>query len=101
MATIDKYTSQVGLEPGGTPRVSLDNSLGRAIEGLGGTIGAVARQVQQRQDQRDEFRAANGKRRFDLQLEEERQKMLENAPPDGAGFHDGFMRDVYNPKREE
>lgn len=101
MATIEKYTARQGLNPGGAPQISLDKSLSSAVQGLGSAVNAYADQAQQREDQRNEFKAANGKRRLDLELEQERQSMLENAAPDGAGFHDSFMRGVFQPKREE
>lgn len=103
MATITKYTEQQGLSPdrAGMPNVRLDNSVGRAVEGLGGAISSAAAQFQRRAEEREDLKAQDGYRKLQLSLGEDMEVRSQSMPEDGSGFHDDFVKNVYQPKRDE
>ena len=98
MAKIERYTANVALQPGGTPSVNLDDAFGRALTNFGNTLSVVGEAKRQRDEERENFRAENDYRKLKLETNDE----LANAEmaDDGAGFHDGFMKDVFAPKRD-
>lgn len=103
MAQIQKYQAQTALVPdaGGVPSVNLQDYGGRALQGLGGAIESAAQMFQQREEQKEDFKAQDGLRRMQLETGRELQERALNMEEDGAGFHDSFLTDVYTPKRND
>lgn len=100
MAEIKKYTAQVGLSPAAEPNVRVSNALGEAVEGLGRSVSNVATMFDQRKQERDNFKAQNDYRTFQLQLGQEMEERAANMQPGGEGFHDDFVANVFRPRRD-
>lgn len=100
MAKIDTYTAQQALQPGNTPSVQLSSAVGQAVSGLGSEISNFAAVLQQRNEQRENFKAENDLRRMNLELAEDLRKRSETAPEDGAGVYEGFVTKDFRPKRD-
>lgn len=98
MAKIERYVAGVGLQPGSTPSVNLDDAAWRALSRFGSSLSAIGEAKRQRDEERENFRAENDYRKLKLETADE----LANSEiaPDGAGFHDGFMEKVFKPKRD-
>lgn len=104
MATIPTYNASVGLRSPGRPDARLIAPEAQALEQVGASIadaGAAVQAFQDRNDKRDAFKAENDYRKFQLELGAGMAEQELNAPVDGAGFHDGFVENVYRPKRDE
>lgn len=103
MAQIQKVTAGVPLNPdaAGMPRANIQSATGRALQGVGQAVGGLADAFQQREEQKQNFKAENDYRRLQLEYGREMDERSQNMAPDGAGFHDDFMGSVYTPKREE
>lgn len=101
MAQIVKYTAQQGLNIPSTPQSSIQSYEGRALQGLGGAISDVAAMFQQREEKKEDFKAQDGYRRLQLQLDEDMRLRAEQMPEDGEGFHNDFMSSVYTPERNK
>lgn len=101
MATIEKRTAQVGLDPGSAPNVQISDILGRAVQGLGSSLGNVADMLQARKDQQDQFKDQNNYRKLQLDLGQGMADQQQNIAPDGEGFHDAYLQNVYNPARDK
>lgn len=100
MARIDTYVAQQSLQPGNTPAVQLSSAVGQAVEGLGGQVSNFAASLQQRQEQKENFKAENDYRRLKLQLDEDIRKRSSEAPEDGTGVHETFVVQDFRPKRD-
>lgn len=108
MATINKYVANEGLDGdrGGMPRPQLTNAMSNAVVGLGrgiSDLGSLAKTMQDKQKQKDEFKAQDGYRRLQLNLGrqlEDRANDPNFMTEDGSGFHDNFVTKVYNPERD-
>ena len=100
MAEIKKYTAQVGLNPAGAPGVRVSNVLGEAVQGLGNTISSVATAFDQRKQERENFKAQNDYRTFQLQLQQEMDAKAAEMAPGGDGFHDDFVANTFRPRRD-
>lgn len=101
MAQIVKYTAQQGLNPGGQPRAQVHSYQGTALENLGGAIESAAALFQQREEQKENFKANADKQKLDLQLAREMDDRAQQLDGDGAGFHDSFLKEVYTPLRNK
>lgn len=100
MAEIVKYTQQqaIGGQASSTP---IRSYTGAALEGLGGAIADIGAQFSQMQQQKEDFKAKDGYRKLQLQLANDMDTRAQDIAPDGTGFHDGFMKDVYSPARDK
>lgn len=102
MATIEKRTAQVGLDPGSAPNVEVSNILGSAIGGLGSAVSNLGEVLAAKKAKQDDFKDENAYRLFKLNtaqgLTDEAQTKM---APDGEGFHDQFLTNVYNPARDK
>lgn len=98
MARLESYVAQKGLDPGSTPSVQLDDAPWRALAQVGRSIQAAGEYAQARKEKAEDFRVENDYRRMNMELENELTNM--EPPEDGVGFHDNFVANVYNPKRE-
>jgi hypothetical protein len=100
MAQIPTYTASVATRSAGVPSVNLQAPDAAALANVGGAIQDVAAVFQQRQEQRDDFKAKNNFRKFELGMARGLVEAEQNAPADGEGFHDGFIQNVYRPQRD-
>lgn len=100
MARIETYTAQQSLQPGNTPSISLSSAVGQEVAGLGAEIQSFAAQIQQRNEQKENFKAENDRRRLDLQLAEDLRLRAAEAPEDGAGVYESFVTKDFKPKRD-
>ena len=100
MARIDTYTAQQGLNPGSTPVVQLNNPVADEMVNIGKQVTAVANTLIQRNEQKENFKVENDARRLDLELTRDLQTQAAEMEPDGTGFHDKFISEVYKPKRD-
>lgn len=100
MATIQTYTAQRALQPGNTPAVSLSSAVGQEVEGLGGQVQALASAIQQRNEQKENFKAENDYRRMKMQWEEDLRIRASEAPEDGSGVYESFVTKDFKPKRD-
>lgn len=101
MAAIPRYQASVGIQSAGIPNTQLQSPDGAALAGVGNAIQDAAAVFEQKQNQRDEFKARNDYRKLQLDLDQGLTDAAQNAAEDGSGFHDGFVENVFRPKREE
>lgn len=103
MAQIVKYVAQQLLDgdAGGMPRPQISGALGEAIQGLGGSIQRFGEAAQERQQTKENFKAENDYRKLQLDLGQGLADKAETIAPDGTGFHDSFVSDVYRPARDK
>lgn len=102
MATIPQYTARKLLDPDRVPNSRLISyesealgNVGSALEQLGGTL-------VQRQQQREAFKVENDYRKLQLDMSQQMADYeANNMPEGGIGFHDGFLKDVFQPRRDE
>jgi soluble lytic murein transglycosylase-like protein len=100
MARIPQYNQSVGLGAPATPSPNLSSAVGQELEGFGGALQTVAATIQEKQQQRENFAAENSYRKFKLDLQSELETRAAAIEPGGAGFHDGYMTEVFKPKRD-
>lgn len=101
MATIEKRTAQVGLDPGSAPSVQISDILGRSIEGVGGAVSNLGAMLADRQKKQEDFKDQNDYRKLQLDLGQGMTDEAQNIAPDGTGFHDQYLQNVYNPARDK
>lgn len=101
MATIEKRTAQVGLDPGSEPNVQVTDILGRSIEGIGGAVSNLGQVLAARQQKQEDFKDQNNYRKLQLDLGQGMADEAQNIAPDGTGFHDQYLQNVYNPARDK
>lgn len=101
MARIPSYETQQGLNPGSTPVVQLNNPVADELVNIGKQVTQVSNALIQRNQQKEDFKTENDARRLELELTDELQKQAAEMEPDGTGFHDKFISDVYKPKRDQ
>lgn len=100
MARIDTYTARQALQPGNTPAIQLSSAIGQEVEGLGGQISQLAASIQQRNEQKENFKAENERRKLDMELAEDLRLRQESAPEDGSGVYESFVTEAFRPKRD-
>lgn len=102
MATIPQYTAKKGLEADAMPNPTLHPYEANAWGRVGEALQDVGSMLVQRQQQKEDFLAESQYRKFKLDLGNDLiNEQQTNMPEGGIGFHDGFMRRVFQPKREE
>lgn len=106
MARIEKIIAQQQLDPdsGGMPRPQVSTALADAVQGFGNSLGNIAAKLDQRKQQKEDFKSENDYRRMKINLGQqlsERAASDEYMAPDGDGFHDDFNKNVYAPAREQ
>lgn len=101
MAQIEKRTAQIGLDPGSAPSVQIDDTLARAVGGLGNSVSNVGAMLQERKDKQQDFKDQNNYRKLQLDLSQQMSDEADKMAPDGEGFHDQFLSQVYNPARDK
>lgn len=103
MAQIVKYVAQEQLNPdaGGMPRPQISDAMGNAVQGIGGAISNVGAMLADRKEKQDNFKDENSYRKLQLNLGQQLNEQAENMAPDGDGFHDGYLANVYKPERDK
>lgn len=101
MAQIIRYDAQQQLNPGSMPSGQVREYVGEALQGLGGAVQDVAAAFQRQQEQKEDFNARDGYRKLQLGLGQQMDERSQNMAPDGSGFHDAFVKDVYTPERDK
>lgn len=106
MARIEKVIAQQQLDPdsNGMPRPQVSTAFADALQGFGNTISNAAAKFQQRQEQKEDFKAENDYRRMKIELNNQLSTRAADDTimmPDGEGFHKDFTENVYNPAREK
>lgn len=101
MAQIIRYDAGQQLNPGSAPNEQMRNYTASALQGLGGAVQDVAAAFQRQQEQKEDFKAKDGYRRLQLGLGQQMDDRAQNMEPDGSGFHDAFVKDVYTPERDK
>jgi hypothetical protein len=100
MAQIPQYTARKGLDPDRIPDTTIVPYEARAMEKVGSAIQDVGAMLVERQQQKENFVTENQYRKFQLDLTNEMSQRQQNMPEGGIGFHEGFMNDVFKPKRD-
>lgn len=100
MARIETYVAQRPLQPGNTPSIQLSSAVGQEVAGLGAEVQSFAAQLQQRQEQKENFKAENDRRKLNLELAEDLRLRASEAPEDGAGVYESFVTKDFRPKRD-
>ncbi|MER8524002.1 HNH endonuclease [Mesorhizobium sp. M0644] len=68
--------------------------IGRAMQGFGDELSAVAERYQQQKQQQEAFDAELARRRFNGQIAQAEDEVVANAPADGGGLHDTMYGQV-------
>lgn len=100
MAEIVKYTAQQAIG-GQASSTQIRSYTGSALEGLGNAVSEIGVQFAKMQEQKEDFNARDGFRKLQLQLADDMDKRAQDIAPDGTGFHDGFMQEVYTPAKDK
>lgn len=101
MAEITRYTARQGLNPGSTPGVELINPVAQEVQQIGKAATNFANTLQQRQEQKENFKVENDYRRLQLQLGNDLNSSAQSMAEDGTGFHDDFMQTKFQPARDQ
>lgn len=101
MARIETYTAQRNLVPGSTPGVELINPVAQETQKIGNTMSQFAGVLQQRAEQRENFDTENSARNFELNMQKALEDQATQMAPNGEGFHDKFVSDVFRPARDQ
>lgn len=104
MARIQRDVARERLQSPGVPQVSVDMTTGAALERAGnaltGALTTVMDHNKKRADEKASFAATNGYQRLKLELADDLRTRSETMPEDGTGFHDDFVANVFQPKRD-
>jgi hypothetical protein len=94
MATIPLQLAQRRLDTGNGVQYPKGSPVGRAMQGFGDQLSAVAERYQQMKDQQEAFDAELARRRFNGQIVQAEDEVAANAPADGAGLHEAMYGQV-------
>lgn len=101
MARIPSYEAQRNLVPGSTPNAQLTNPVADEMVNLGRQVTQVANALNERAQQKENFKVENDYRRLQLELQDNLQTSAAEMAPDGTGFHDKFVTETFKPKRDQ
>lgn len=101
MARIETYSTQEGPQRTSTSAPQLSNAMGQELESFGGEVSNVGAMLVQRAQQREDFETENNYRKLQLDLEKDLNDRAATIEEGGANFHDGFVAEVFKPKRDE
>ncbi|MBZ9871900.1 hypothetical protein LB542_13660 [Mesorhizobium sp. BR1-1-9] len=90
MATIPLQLATRRLDTGTVVSYPDSAPVGRAMQGLGDELSAVAERYQQVKEQQEAFDADLLRRRFDGQIAQAEDEVTANAPADGNGLHEAM-----------
>ncbi len=88
MATIPLSVGQRRLDTGNVVQYPEGSPVGRAMQGFGDELSAVAERYQQMKEQQEAFDAELARRRFNDQVAQAEDEAAAKAPADGSGLHD-------------
>ncbi|MER8955023.1 hypothetical protein NKH98_20200 [Mesorhizobium sp. M0833] len=94
MATIPLQLAQRRLDAGNVLSYPEGSPVGRAMQGFGDELSAVAERYQQQKQQEEAFDADLARRRFNGQIGQAEDEVVANAPADGSGLHDTMYGQV-------
>lgn len=94
MATIPLQIAQRRLETGNAVQYPNGSPAGRAMQGFGDELSAVAERYRQMKERQDAFDAEIARRRFNGRIAQAEDEVTANAPADGAGLHDAMYGQV-------
>lgn len=94
MATIPLQIAQRRLETGNAVQYPNGSQVGRAMQGFGDELSAVAERYRQMKERQDAFDAEIARRRFNGRIAQAEDEVTANAPADGAGLHDAMYGQV-------
>ncbi|MER9116631.1 hypothetical protein NKH93_08410 [Mesorhizobium sp. M0954] len=94
MATIPLQLAQRRLDTGNVLSYPEGSPIGRAMQGFGDELSAVAERYQQQKQQQEAFDAELARRRFNGQIAQAEDEVVANAPADGGGLHDTMYGQV-------
>lgn len=101
MAKIQKVISSQEMQLDRIPDTARTTDEADALGRLGGAVGNVAAAFLSRAQDRENFKADNDYKAFQLRMQSALEEQTANMPTGGAGFHDQFMDTNFNPQREE
>ncbi|MER8863242.1 hypothetical protein NKI19_05910 [Mesorhizobium sp. M0751] len=94
MATIPLQLAQRRLDTGNVLSYPEGSPVGRAMQGFGDELSAVAERYQQQKQQQEAFDAELARHRFNGQIAQAEDEVTANAPADGSGLHDTMYGQV-------
>lgn len=94
MATIPLQIAQRRLETGNAVQYPNGSPVGRAMQGFGDELSAVAERYRQMKERQDAFDAEIARRRFNGRIAQAEDEVTANAPADGSGLHDAMYGQV-------
>ena len=94
MATIPLHVGQRRLDTGNVVSYPEGSPVGRAIQGFGDELSAVAERYQQMKDQQEAFDGELARRRFGGQIAQAEDEVAAKASADGSGLHDAMYGQV-------
>ncbi|MFD1986522.1 hypothetical protein ACFSOZ_29210 [Mesorhizobium newzealandense] len=94
MATIPLQLAQRRLDTGTVVSYPEGSPVGRAMQGFGDELSAVAERYRQMKERQEAFDADIARRRFNGRIAQAEDEVVANAPADGAGLHDAMYGQV-------
>ena len=94
MATIPLQLARRRLETSNVVSYPEGSPVGRAMQGFGDELSAVAERYRQMKERQDAFDADIARRRFNGRIAQAEDEVVANAPADGAGLHDAMYGQV-------
>ncbi|WP_206073840.1 hypothetical protein [Mesorhizobium sophorae] len=94
MATIPLQIAQRRLDTGNAVQYPNGSPVGRAMQGFGDELSAVAERYRQMKERQDAFDAEIARRRFNGRIAQAEDEVTANAPADGSGLHDAMYGQV-------
>ena len=95
MAVIERYIANRRPEPARGVDTRVDQSVGRALQGLGGAVGRAGANIGQQQlfdiqeeNREQNFSALENERLFQQRARQARQEAINNMAPDGTGHEE-------------
>ena len=88
MATIPLHVARRRLDTGNVVSYPDGSPVGRAMQGFGDELSAVAEHYRQMKERQEAFDADLARRRFNGRIAQAEDEVVANAPADGAGLHD-------------
>ncbi|MBA1143187.1 lytic transglycosylase domain-containing protein [Mesorhizobium neociceri] len=94
MATIPLQLAQRRLDTGNVVSYPEGSPVGRAMQGFGDELSALAEHYRQMKERQEAFDADLARRRFDGQIAQAEDQVTANASADGSGLHDAMYGQV-------
>ncbi|MFD2052802.1 hypothetical protein ACFSQT_06670 [Mesorhizobium calcicola] len=98
MATLPLHIAQRRLDTGNAVSYPEGSPVGRAMQGFGDELSAVAERYQQMKEQQEAFDAEIARRRFNGRIAQAEDEVTAKAPADAAGLHDAMYGGQVDPR---